>query len=300
VAELRDLTRGVSAMAAAVLLAAVAACGGGSAATAATTPSPAVPAVSAPSAGQTATVLHYAANGNLDSVGLRPQALGFDLADVATRAELDALPAGVKGLVYLGLCAGADASFRARVDAFAGDQRLYGFYLLDEPDPATCPAANLAAESAYIHARQPGIRTFLLVQNLASSKNPSFAGGYDRTNTGVDLFGISPYPCRSELHGCDYPMIGRYVAAAERAGIPASAIVPVYQAFGGGSWVDDGGGQYLLPTAAEASRMITEWSKIIPHPPFDYAYSWGGQRGDDALGTASAALQQVFASHNRG
>lgn len=248
-----------------------------------------------------ATGLHFAANANNGAGGAYlPGRLAFNLADVESRAELDALPAGVLGMAYLSGCGGADAALRAEVDAYAGDARLFGYYLQDEPDPATCAPATLAAESGYIHAHQPGRRTFLLVQNLSSSKTPSYVGGYNPANTGVDLFGIDPYPCRSELNGCDMPMIGTYVAAAERFGIPESAIVPVYQSFGGGAWIDDGGGHYLMPTAAQEVQMMSDWQRLVPHPVFDYAYSWGVQRNDLALGGADAALQQVFSQHNRG
>ncbi len=243
---------------------------------------------------------HYAANGNIGPDGrFPPSELGFTMADVGSKVQLDALPPGVSGLVYLGLCDGADANFRARVDPYAGDPRLFGFYLLDEPDPASCTPANLAAESSYIHAHVPGARTFILEQNLASSRTPTYVGGYNLANTGIDLIGIDPYPCRSELNGCDFGLVSSYVAAAIRDGIPAAAIVPVFQTFGGGTWVDDGDGSYLMPTPEQATQLLAEWAKLIPHPVFDYAYSWGIQRGDTALGVGSPALQQVFAAHNR-
>ncbi|HEV7210052.1 MAG TPA: hypothetical protein VGN54_15095 [Mycobacteriales bacterium] len=256
------------------------------------------------SSGEAATpivTLHYAANDNIGAAGsFRPGPVGFNVADIETRAQLDALPAGVVGLIFLGLCQGADANFQAHIAPFVGAQNLFGFYLVDEPDPAKCPAAHLAAESAFIHAHVSGARTFVLVQNLAASAAPSYEGGYNRANTGVDLFGIDPYPCRSELSGCDYSMIHRYILAAEAFGIPQSAIVPVYQAFGGGEWVDDGGGRYLQPTPAQAIAIFQEWARFIPHPSFDYVYSWGVQRNDVALGVAPPSLQEVFSAHNRG
>ncbi|HEX6445320.1 MAG TPA: hypothetical protein VF053_09555 [Streptosporangiales bacterium] len=243
-------------------------------------------------------VLHYAANGNIARDGTyAPARLGFDLADVRTPAQVASLPDGVRALVYLGTCDGVTASFEATVRSFADDSRVFGFYLADMPDPARCAPADLRAESDYIHAHVPGARTFVLEQNLASSQWPRF--GYGPANTGIDLYGIAPYPCRSELAGCDLAMIGRYVTAARTAGIPESAMVPVYQAFGGGVWVDDGGGSYLLPTAGQATAIIRRWRSLVPEPVFDYVYSWGSQRGDVALCTAPAALQAVFADNNR-
>src|SRR5207253_220627 len=94
---------------------------------------------------------------------------------------------------------------------------------------------------------------------------------------------LDPYPCRSELGGCDYGRITVAVAAAETAGIPVGSIVPVYQAFGGGTWSDDGGGYYLLPTPSEEQQILATWAALIPTPVFDYAYSWGTQNSDQAL-----------------
>jgi hypothetical protein len=244
--------------------------------------------------------LHYAANSNFDSNGNYILAsLGFNLADVASRSLVDLLPSGVRGLVYLGSCTPADAAFKASVDKYAGAAKLYGFYLADEPEPSSCPVANLRSEAAYIRAKFPNAVTFVLIQNTDGSKAPTFTDGYTPANLGVDLIGLDPYPCRTELKGCDYAMIGRYVTAANRAGIPTSRIVPVFQAFGGGEYNDDGGGKWTLPTADQARRLLAEWAEAVPHPAFDFVYSWGSQRGTTALSTGPASLREVFAAHNR-
>jgi len=245
------------------------------------------------------TRLHYAANGNFAADGgYPPGRYGFNLADVSSPQQLAALPAGVLGLVYLGSCAGADSGFTALVNSFSSSPKLFGFYLLDEPNPATCAPAALTAESAYIHTHVAGARTFILEQNLSASTHPSYQGGYNPANTGIDYFGIDPYPCRTELNGCAPGMIASYVAAAKKFGIPAAAIIPVYQAFGGGAWIDDGGGRYLLPTAAQLTSMLDQWAAALPNPAFDVVYSWGSQRADNALTGAPADLRAVFAAHN--
>jgi hypothetical protein len=89
------------------------------------------------------------------------------------------------------------------------------------------------------------------------------------------------------------------VTAAESEGIPLADIVPVYEAFGGGTWVDDGGGSYQLPTAAQESEILSTWASLVPTPVFDYAYSWGVQDGDLSL-SGSPSLQSVFLAHNDG
>ena len=244
------------------------------------------------------TSMHYAPDGNFGASGqYTPRTAGFNLADVRSRAELDSLPAGVRGLVWLGDCGGATAGFRAAVDAFAGDPKLFGFYVADDAVPSTCPAAHLLAEDTWIHAHVPGARTFALVENLSHEISPSFAGSYTPANSGLDLVGIDPYPVRSELTEPAYDEIAMYVRAAEAQGWPQRSIVPVYQTFGGGGYHDDGNGHWVMPTAAQENQILARWAAIVPAPLFDYAYSWGPQNGDTAL-SQSAALQAVFAAKN--
>src|SRR5437016_9030032 len=249
------------------------------------------------------TGLHYAPNNNFDSSGrYSPGTAGFNLADVSSVSELDSLPSGVKGLVWLGLCNGADSSFINAVRPFIGHPKLFGFYVMDEPDPTgqwgpLCTAAHLMAEADWIHANVPGAQTFIVMMNFNTSVAPTYANTYNPGNSHIDLYGIDPYPCRTETNGCDYDMITVAVAAAKSSGIPLGSIVPVYQAFGGGSWADDGGGKYTLPTSSQAQQIMSTWAPMVPNPVFDYAYSWGTQSSDQAL-EGSPALQAVFAAHN--
>ena len=189
------------------------------------------------------TALHYTANGNFVNGVYAPGADGFNLADVGSVSELNALPPGVKGLVYLGLTNGADANFQATVSAFKNNPNLYGFYIADEPGGGL--AANLKAESDWIHANVPGAKTFIIEQNLSSDTNPDFV--YNPANTDIDLFGLDPYPIKAS--GVDYSIIPTAVSAAEGAGIPLADIVPVYQAFGGGGYSD-----WILPTPAQEQQ----------------------------------------------
>ena len=50
------------------------------------------------------TSLHYASGNDINSNG---GALGFNLADVSSVEQLNMLPVGRKGLVWIGLCNGA-------------------------------------------------------------------------------------------------------------------------------------------------------------------------------------------------
>jgi hypothetical protein len=249
--------------------------------------------------------LHYTAGDNFNAQGAyAPAAAGFNLADVSSVDEVNALPAGVKGMVYLDQGNGVTQSFIDALKPYIGNPNVYGFYLKDEPDPTgqyntLVTAANLKAESDYIHANFPGANTFITMMNMGSSENPTFANTYNPTTTHVDLFGIDPYPVRSDMSTVDYSMIDKAVAAAESAGIPASQIVPVFQTFGGGNWTDDSGGYYVMPTAAQEQMMLAHWAALVPNSAFDYAYAWGSQNGDTAL-ESSSALQSVFLQHNTG
>ena len=256
-----------------------------------------------PAHGEPKTELHHAPNRNFNATGnYLPGKIGFNVADVSAARQLNSLPHGVKALVWVGQCRGVDATFLKTVRPYIGSPNLLGFFLMDDPDPTgryypLCTADNLKAESDWIHANVPGAKTFVVLMKLSSSKAPSFINTYNPANSHVDLFGIDPYPCRTELKDCDYDMIDRYVAAAEAWGIPRSIMVPVYQAFGGGNWMDDGGGKYVLPTVSQMRRILDRWGTLTPTPVFDFAYSWGSQNADEAL-EGSPELQSVFSLHN--
>jgi SAM-dependent methyltransferase len=251
------------------------------------------------------TELHHAPNHNFDVTGnYLPGKVGFNVADVSTARQLNSLPDGVKALVWVGQCNGVDQTFLRTVQPFSQSSKLLAFFLMDDPDPTgryypLCTAESLRAESDWLHANVPGAKTFTILMKLSSSKAPSFINTYNPSNSHVDLFGIDPYPCRTELKDCDYDMIDRYVAAAEAWGIPRRIMVPVYQTFGGGGWMDDGGGRYVLPNASQMQQILDRWGTLTPTPMFDFAYSWGSQRADEAL-ESSPDLQAVFARHNSG
>jgi hypothetical protein len=256
-------------------------------------------------AGQPQHTWHFAANSNFDAAGaFLPSSAGFNLADVSTPHELDLLPRGAMGLMWVGLCQGVTARFKAVVGAVINHPKTFGFYLVDDPDPtgrwrAQCKPSNLRAESDWIHRRRPAAMTFVGLMNLGSSASPSFSADYRPNVSHIDLFGVSPYPCRTGSGECDFDMIDRFVRSCRDAGIPADRIVPTFQSFGGGEWRTDSDDAYRLPTPSELQVMLERWNKLIPSPVFDYAYSWGSQRSDVSL-VDSPDLKAVFAQHNHG
>lgn len=260
--------------------------------------------VRAASAEETLKVWHFASNGNFNPAGaFAPARAGFDLADVSSSSQLDLLPQGTEGLVWLGQCDGVTAKFMAAVNAVIEHPKTFGFYLMDDPDPSgmwrpLCKGSDLRAESDWIHQRRPGVVTFVALMNLGSLAAPRFSEDYNPEASHVDLFGVAPYPCRANWPKCDLDMIDRFVAASLEAGFPIARIVPTFQTFGGGEWRSDGGGGFRLPSASEMQSILERWYKFSPAPVFDYAYSWGRQRADESLET-SAELQAVFERRNR-
>ncbi len=239
---------------------------------------------------------HYTPNDNFSGSTYLPGADGFNLADVSSNSATTALPAGVKGLEYIGSCAGVTTSFQTTIASFIGDAKVFGFYLMDEPQLSSCPPANLKAESDWIHSNDPGTKTFIVVEN--GTKNPamaSYVNTYNPANTDVDLFGLVSYPCLKAVSRCAYSWIPSTVAAAEKAGIPLADIVPVYQAFGAYDAYNDD--EWVLPTAKQESKILSMWGSSVPTPVFDYAYAWGVQLGDHAL-SGSPSLQSIFRAHN--
>jgi hypothetical protein len=239
------------------------------------------------------TSLHYTANGNFVNGQYAPGADGFNLADISSASQLSELPSGVKALAYLGMTGGVTASFEAAVEPFIGSSQVYGFYLADEPSPSAATAANLKAESDWIHANDPGAKTFIVEENSSGNLTPQYY--YTPANTDIDLFGLDPYPVQTNVpNNYDLNIIPLAVQSAESIGIPQQDLMPVYQAFGGGSYAS-----YILPTGAQEQAILSEWGSVLPNPAFDYTYSWGSQDGDTAL-SQDPALQQVFAAHNNG
>lgn len=258
---------------------ALAGCGASSAAThPSRAPSPSTVTASA-------TTLHYIANEVDVPAAMK---LGFTLVDVSSKAEADALPDGVRGLMWVGeKCPTmADAAFKATIDRMAADGKVFGYYLSDEPQCDTGPAA-LASRADYVRQASSGNQvSFFLEDNMADNQE------YSAAATHADLIGLDPYPCSTAHPHCQFSQVADEVAAAKRAGWTQCQIVPVFQYFSDS--------YYNLPTAAQEQRLLDAWARQVPSPVFDYAYSWGTQDGllTQAL-SASPKLQAVAAQHNR-
>ncbi|HSW79504.1 MAG TPA: hypothetical protein VLG47_01885 [Candidatus Saccharimonadales bacterium] len=275
--------------------------------------------------------LHYTAN--VGSGQAAAVSLGYNLLDITgsttnpngTKSIVDALPNGVRGLVWVGNLGNAplnascpapgftNVQFQSLVDTLNGDSKVYGYFLADEPHPSVCPnaASDIKARADYIHAHAPAQKSFIVVLDGSNACPNGLGCEYNAlqpSKTDVDLFGIDPYPCHyngTTAVPCDNTKITGSVQTAEANGIPAAQIVPVFQTFGQEGRSDSGTVYYRTPTVSELTSMISTWNNLIAHPAFDYAYTYGVQCSANSCPAPQAIsnhpeLQTVVQAHNAG
>ncbi|MBW8482561.1 glycoside hydrolase family 16 protein [Actinomadura parmotrematis] len=231
-------------------------------------------------------------------------ALGYDLFDVGPDpAEIDALPAGTKAMVWAGNFTCGDFAldiddFTAAVERLAHNPRVYGWYLSDEPDPQQCPgiAADIRRRADTVHEHAPGQKAFASLTDWSMRPLRPDA-------THLDLIGLDPYPCRTGRTGCDLDAVDAMVKQADKAGFPRRMMVPVFQTFG--QTCTSGDDSWRLPTARQLQSLLDRWHGLVPRPALDISYSWGHQQQwacptlADADGTdGHPDLQAVMRKHN--
>ncbi len=222
-----------------------------------------------------AATRHYTIGTNSDrSLAI---SLGFDVMDItgsgssprSTKAIVDALPAGVQALIWVGNLDNTDFSTP----------------IADEPHPRTCSnaVADIRARADYLHAHSRFQKAFIVIQDGFGPCGSNLGCEFEAlqpAHTHVDLVGVDPYPCHYDDGGrpvpCDYGLIEKRVSAATANGIPASKIVPVFQAFGQKGRVG-GSVYYRTPTTGELNTILTTWKSLVPRPVLDFAYTFGVQ-----------------------
>ncbi|WP_067468070.1 hypothetical protein [Actinomadura macra] len=261
-------------------------------------------AAARPVAARASGTLHLALN---MPAGDRAKAarLGYDLFDVdPDEGDIAALPEGGRALLWVGNTTCGDfqiadsSAFAETVKRFARNERVYGWYLSDEPNPAECPgiAAKIRERADIVHRHAPGQKAFASLTDWPMrSLRPA--------ETHLDLIGLDPYPCRADTKGCDLTAIDTMVGQAVRAGFPRPMIVPVVQTFG--QSCNDGERNWRLPDGAQLKSILNRWDRLVPNPAFDISYSWGRQDAwacptlADADGTGGRPdLQSVMKRHN--
>lgn len=279
----------------------------------------------AQTAGSAPATRHYAFGTNRNQ--RQALSLGFDVMDITgsgsnprrTKSIVDALPEGVQGMIWVGNLDNTDCStpgyttsqYRALVDALARDRKVYGFYLADEPHPQACThaAADIRARADFLHAHSAFQKAFIVVQDGAGPCGSSLGCEFEAlapAKTHVDLVGLDPYPCHyaggDTPVPCDYGLIRERVEAATSHGVPARAIVPLFQEFGQQGRVG-GPTYYRMPGPDELRAILSTWSSLVPSPSLDAAYAFGVQCSTTCPAPQALAnhaeLQPVVRTYNR-
>jgi hypothetical protein len=195
---------------------------------------------------------------------------GWNLLDVSSQSEADRLPPKTRGLIWLGdydnsSCAWevSDAELRRDVRKMARDQKVFGYFISDEPDPNACPAAfaQHRARTRLIHALSPGKPTVLLVDSnsgqVSLKQIPKWAGA-------ADHIALDPYPCYRGKP-CHFDWIDRIIRAADTAGLSYWGVV---QAFADSTW--------RWPTKAEERHMLSQWAASKQSGYMTFSWRWSG------------------------
>jgi calcineurin-like phosphoesterase family protein len=226
----------------------------------------------APAARETArpTALRYI----FDSGGAQASAAaaGWNLLDVSSKAEADALPPRTRGLMWLGdydnsSCTWeqSDAEIAKLVAGTARDRRVFGFLFSDEPDPFACPnaPAQHSARAALIRRLSGGKTTVIVVDSNSGNQTldqiPLWRGAADR-------IALDPYPCYRGKP-CDFGWVRRVVAAADAAQLRYWGVV---QAFSDQTW--------RWPTPAEARRLLSTWAASKASVLMTFSWRWDGHQ----------------------
>lgn len=195
---------------------------------------------------------------------------GWNLLDVGSKWDADRLPAGTKGLVWVGdydnsACAWevSDAALKSKLSAMAGDPKIVGYFFSDEPDPFACPnaPAEHQARSSLIHRLTPGKITVMVSDSNSGQRSldqiPRWVGA-------ADYVGLNPYPCYRGKR-CNYSWITAIIRAANRARLSYWGVV---QAFADSEW--------RWPTPAEERHMLSQWARSRQKGYMTFAWTWAG------------------------
>jgi hypothetical protein len=244
--------------------------------TSTTTPTttPSTTTATTPITGSGPLPYRYVYNFGNTSTDFQAQALaGWNLLDVSSVSAADALPAGTRGLVWLGdyndangVCAfdQSDSTITSEVQNGAGDPKVAGYLLSDEPDATLCPNApqQHADRTALIHRIDPS--KFTVVALDGHDEDIHGIGQFPQWAGATDFQAIDPYPCYVGQTTCDYGQIDRAVAAADAAGLRYWGII---QAFSDPTW--------RMPTALEEQTIIDHWCASHWQGAATFAWDYG-------------------------
>jgi hypothetical protein len=196
---------------------------------------------------------------------------GWNLADVGGKSEADALPAGMRGLVWVGdydnsTCSWqvSDASLTTTVQKMVGDPHVFGYFFSDEPYAETCPTAPAqhAARNALIKSIDPGATTVILL-NANGSTHRSVWPLWS-TPTDADYIAFDPYPCLQGL-ACDWSLVTKSIQAADAAGFRYWIAVQSFADF-----------EYRFPTADELQTLLGLATQSHAQGLMTFAWTYAG------------------------
>ena len=209
--------------------------------------------------------LRYIYDDNSASAGY-----GFNLMDVGGKAGSDATPSGTRGLIWLGNYDNStcqfqvsDAQVQSDLAGAAGDSKIAGYFLADEPDPSACPnaPAQIAARSQLVHKADtdPSHFTFMVMDSNSGSASLNQVPLWEGV---TDYVGLDPYPCYQN-HPCTFSWIDQIISAANSAGLNYWGVV---QAFDDSTW--------RWPTADELTHMLNQWAASNETGYGVFAWTW--------------------------
>ncbi len=192
---------------------------------------------------------------------------GYRLVD-ATPSQVAMVSSGQKALVWVGnydkvscVWQTDDAQVQTWISTYHlnTSDKVYGYYIADEPDGSRCPNGprDMAARTALIRQLDPTHSTTYVVLEHPD-QYALYAGD-------ADIIGADPYPCHRGAR-CDMTKIPNAIAAMQAAGI--ARYWGVLQAF------EDA--YYRYPTADELTAMIGQWQASDWSGEQTFAWRWAG------------------------
>jgi hypothetical protein len=219
---------------------------------------------------------------------------GYNLIDVTTKAEADAVPAGTLAQVWLfdysnTSCSWekSDSYIRDVVSSMAGDPKVAGFYFSNEPDPFACPNAPQQ------HKDRNG-----LIKSLAPTKytvigiDGNWRDHFDRYGTmwsgAADIVNYNPYVCFEGQSDCDWAWYDHVIKTAQ------SNFASTRQKYSIAVQAFRERGEWRWPTAAEEARMLSRLKDPLLTGMREYmTFSWDWQ--NDPLLNHPAVLAEIQA-----
>jgi len=191
---------------------------------------------------------------------------------VDAKATADALPAGTRGLYWLGDYLNAptcdweksDATISAKVLAARDDPKVWGYYFSNEPDPYGCPdaVAQHKARARLIKSLDSSKKTYISLdmnwREQALKQIPMWVGV-------TDYVGLNPYICFVGRPVCDFAWLNRVIHVANAAHLVYSGHVQAFQAE-----------EWRWPSPRELRRMLTIWAASKEKGYAVFTWSWGG------------------------